>query len=125
MTDPIDTEALLERAKEARALADGATPGPWTYCRANQDEGCPCGLVWATPLDRIVLTAGGDPDLSCDHDNAVANGRFAANARNDVPLLANAIEALAKENAALRDENTVLSRRLERALDELIYIKSL
>lgn len=82
---------IRERAQQALSRAEAATAGPWRECGADRG-GCECSMVWSESADALVLMPARDP-----HDEGVtlppkgedmANARFSAHARTDVPVLA-------------------------------------
>ena len=95
MTQPPDLAAIATLAREAKARADRATPGPWVEGQKK--------LRNKPPIDScpdhetvIAMTAPGQgvfadpPGGSYPH----FDGKFIAAARSDVPALADAVLAL-------------------------------
>lgn len=106
MTHPIDTgpEAIA-------ALLDGVTPGPWVEFISDDGgkwTGWPASIECTSIVDKTILRPGGywpyewDAKTSCDE--ACANARFIAAARELVPALAAEIARLTAE----RDEARAL-----------------
>jgi len=95
-------------AIEARAKA--ATPGPWDYEHDTElEKGCRCGSC-LEPIDGRMIVESRKHDMV-----AVADARFIAHAREDVPALIAELRRLREENARLRLGTTTRSRdRLSR-----------
>jgi hypothetical protein len=73
----------LQRAKEARKIAEKATPGPW--------------YAWHELNGDYTLVHGKNNERIFTRDDA----EFAAKARTDIPLLADAVEKLIAERDRL------------------------
>jgi hypothetical protein len=80
----LDLDAIEKLAREATAIADKATPGPWTY-KPNGRRSV------VRPDGREVRTV-----CSClsANEQDVADWQFLAAARADVPALAERVLAL-------------------------------
>ena len=103
-----DHKTPLELAKEARAYADKATPGPWAqldgfpeYVVPAAEQGRPLGASacpeeYARAYAHPIVGAGW-LEMPLLDDTA-----FVARARTDVPALCAAIEVLHADNERLR-----------------------
>lgn len=82
------------------ALADAATPGPWSVCGAN---GCPRQDIWSKTADVEVAAASGVNE--CGEglvvDQQRANAAFIASARTAVPALCAEVARLRAELAPI------------------------
>jgi len=77
--------------QEIRERADKATKGPWTACGA---ESCDCGNVYKEfgggNALALIATRGdwdAENDVRLSSEEIIANKRFIAHARTDVPRL--------------------------------------
>ena len=92
------------KLEEIKARAEAATEGPWRYCGANEERGgCDCGLVWgpdgnATVAETNTGYEGGGWDWKWEPEAVIANGKFIAHARTDIPALIAEVERLRVEN---------------------------
>lgn len=62
-----ENDALEEKRRELRTLAEAATAGPWVGCAhvAGTDPECPCryrGDVWSKRTDEVLFQLGVGPD---------------------------------------------------------------
>lgn len=88
MTPP-DLSSALELAGEALRLAEKATPGPWRCDRSA------VSVAW-----RIVPFVCGSGEY--ESQPSEADAAFIVAARTSLPLLAQAVQELARENERLR-----------------------
>lgn len=120
MTHPIDT-----RPEAIAALLEGVTPGPWVEFISDDGgkwTGWPASIECTSIVDKTIVRPGGhwpyewDAKTSCDE--ACANARFIAAARDLVPALAAEIARLTAE----RDEaRALLAATLSRLADDMDY----
>jgi hypothetical protein len=102
--------AIAAQAAQARARADAAAGGPWEVVPTGQQDAL---LGWTAAIQmeggdqwliaqmrHSVFSRGADDPLSVDE--CPANAVFIAAARQDVPILADCVDALLAEVAALR-----------------------
>jgi hypothetical protein len=93
---------------EIRARADAASMGPWREC-GHDRGGCQCGHVWSTPHDALVAECRPQEDVPHPSaDGRMANARFIAHARTDIPRLC---DAMAKRDAELAEVIDALGLR--------------
>jgi len=90
VSEPLDLDAIEARAK-------AATPGPWNYEHDTElEKGCRCGSC-LEPIDGRMIVESRKHDMV-----AVADARFIAHAREDVPALIAELRRLREENARLK-----------------------
>lgn len=100
-----DAAALVAAADEAEALADAATPGPWTPAHVDSDEP---QIKHRDPKLGWFKVA-----IVRSWDRIKENAAFIAGARTAVPALATTVRALARQLAEVtreRDELYEISR---------------
>lgn len=101
-----------EQLREIELRCEAASPGPWNRCKANEDKGCSCGLVWSTPVDAVVAKAySKDDDGHWTSWQYMANWKFIAASREDLPACVREIRRLQEE----RDELKVLNEKMRKA----------
>ncbi len=104
----LDLPAILSRAREAKALAEKATPGPWQICTLKH-RGVH-GPAWVSSEDMSSIADCSEAKASTDvgfcgivePEQNEANAAFIAAARSSVPRMAADIKALCAEVARLR-----------------------
>jgi hypothetical protein len=107
---------VLALAEELRALAEGATPGPWTRCfhlqSAENDASCPCGYrggIWSGDGSLIVCEMGGDsggegigpPAPRAERSAELANAALICFIRNNAERIARALSRPVPEGFVL------------------------
>lgn len=119
--EPIDLDALVKLAREARARAEAATPGPLMI--EKQAQGRSSVHYWIRTVDPLPRSDGAgplcprsiawmtgslgehhpsrDPKDYRDDPEIEADATFFAASRTDVPTLADGVIALATENEHL------------------------
>ena len=98
-----DTKTPLELAREERAHADAATPGPWKHLQSNEKQ------IWAPGIHSDG--SSGCIALACG--SGIRTADFIARARAAVPALCDAIESQAAEIERLRGALRGLVTRLD------------
>lgn len=114
--------------EEIKVREKAATPGPWSYCGANEinENGCDCGLVWGPDGNATVAetnTGVRDKEWKWDGEVVIANGIFIAHARTDIPALIAKVEEKQRENLFLHAQATGYYEetvRLKKQLEEAI-----
>lgn len=102
-----EINAAVGRARAAKAHADEATPAPWIP-RLVQE--CDRGVFWASfrvAQENQGWMRSGDKDV-CKTDSA-----FIAHAREDVPQMADDVEAMAAEIERLHGHLTNIQEQVD------------
>ena len=102
----MDIDAMVERAREAKALADDASDGPWAWDRDDGaiegNTGGAVATIAQHTSTRVLLGKG--------EDYSHADAALITSCRTDVPALADDVLVLAAE-----------VRRLRGRLEEVCY----
>ena len=96
MTQPPDLDATSTLAREAKARADRATPGPWV-CGERWQRGPKNKRRDTHPALTAIASVGLGQCVLTEHDGGfypTNDQKFIASARTDVPALADAVLAL-------------------------------
>ena len=109
----LDVREAEKRAKEARARAEKATPGPWRLFYRHGGRRPPIVAVMFGPARQEVVAWPGFDSSDVPKSHWRRNGTFIAAARTDVPALCGDVEALTDLARRLaRDANTAQDRLL-------------
>ena len=103
MTQPPDLDATSTLAREAKARADRATPGPWV-CGERWQRGPKNKRRDTHPALTAIASVGLGQCVLTEHDGGVYptnDQKFIAAARTDVTALADAVLALVERVSEL------------------------
>jgi len=110
-----------ERLAEIRAREQAATEGPWDtdHHEIRAGGGTEYDFTMVTSAAELIARSEryDEYDWYGNDENADANFYFIAHARQDIPALLDEVEALASDNATMRDG---LARLECRVLQELV-----
>jgi hypothetical protein len=100
---------ILELAKQTKALADEATPGPWKESLEKDWH------VW-NDSERCVADCGKERHHDLGMTASIANASFIVHTRSAAPQLADAVIEMVDYLEELRDWDDSLIRKSSRAL---------
>lgn len=118
-----DTPMTRDEIEAAQARCDAATPGEWKHNEHSGDGRRQ--YVNSTNVDTWNCLRAEVDSYDCDYDTAVANAKFIAHARTDLPRALATIRELQAKHDGMREEVFAIREALYRCNCEPCDIEDL